>query len=807
VGYREIVLAQNSVSEVGTYFEITDSSYLNVTLTSSEEVDIVLESIPKIVTLVIKNSSVAPSTALTFTGFEPNVTYYRYQDGSLMERFVTDSNGEYSFLQEISQGHIVFILEEKINTYIKPDGTVSPPSAPISVDGNVYTFTNDLEGSLCVQKDGITINGNGYKQIPQSGSFGIYLYWKWGVTIKNVTLEGFTYGIYLWDSGNNIIKDCTIRNNWTGIQLSRGSKQNTIIQNTISNNSVGIHVGFTWDGGWAAHKNSIIENNVSNNDVCGIWVEYANWTLIRGNTISQNNLGLRLRCIDILDKPIYHNNFVDNVNQVEIGERWCPSFKWDDGYPSGGNYWSDYTGIDEKSGPNQDQLGKDGIGDAAYVIDVNNQDGYPFMYQGAHTPVDSPTVTPTEGVTITFEGGVTSSGFTTVNITDEAPEPIMYRLEIEGYEPIKFYEIRTTADYLEGVKICITYKDEWIPPEYDEKDLTLVRFWYEDEILMEEDIKLKGYPDTVANLIIGRAEFLSWYALVLPPRIISADIDLDPNTLNLKSAGKWVTCYIEFPEGFDVEDIDISTVKISKINDEEITPLIAEAKPTGIGDHDSNGIPDLMVKFNRSTLESILSPADSVKIAVSGKTIGELDFEGDDTIRAILPGRIPDVASTKSDRGSWWSSPFSENGDDFSSPNSWKKVKKIPPPFLENGWANGKAKGLEKGKGLEKKQINYTYTTVTDAETGEVLWQSNLTFKYGKPEIPPGQAKDKGKPEIPPGQAKDKGKPEIPPGQAKDKGKPEIPPGQAKDKGKPEIPPGQEKKIQSFSIKFLDSPF
>jgi len=77
-----------------------------------------------------------------------------------------------------------------------------------------------------------------------------------------------------------------------------------------------------------------------------------------------------------------------------------------------------------------------------------------------------------------------------------------------------------------------------------------------------------------------------------------------------------------------------------------------------------------MVKFNRSNLEFVLSPADSVKITVTGKTTGELDFEGDDTIRAILPGRIPDVASTKSDRGSWWSSPFSENGDDFSSPNS-----------------------------------------------------------------------------------------------------------------------------------------
>lgn len=51
----------------------------------------------------------------------------------------------------------------------------------------------------------------------------------------------------------------------------------------------------------------------------------------------------------------------------------------DDGYPSGGNYWSDYSGVDEKSGPNQDLSGSDGIGDTPYVIDENNTDHYPLI--------------------------------------------------------------------------------------------------------------------------------------------------------------------------------------------------------------------------------------------------------------------------------------------------------------------------------------------------------------------------------------------------------------------------------------------
>ena len=52
---------------------------------------------------------------------------------------------------------------------------------------------------------------------------------------------------------------------------------------------------------------------------------------------------------------------------------------WNNGYPSGGNHWSDYTGIDIYSGPYQNETGSDGKGDAPYSIDVNNVDHYPLM--------------------------------------------------------------------------------------------------------------------------------------------------------------------------------------------------------------------------------------------------------------------------------------------------------------------------------------------------------------------------------------------------------------------------------------------
>jgi hypothetical protein len=49
------------------------------------------------------------------------------------------------------------------------------------------------------------------------------------------------------------------------------------------------------------------------------------------------------------------------------------------GYPTGGNFWSDYNGVDEFSGENQDEPGSDGIGDTPHKINDKLIDNYPMM--------------------------------------------------------------------------------------------------------------------------------------------------------------------------------------------------------------------------------------------------------------------------------------------------------------------------------------------------------------------------------------------------------------------------------------------
>jgi len=128
---------------------------------------------------------------------------------------------------------------------------------------------------------------------------------------------------------------------------------------------------------------------------------------------------------------------------------------------------------------------------------------------------------------------------------------------------------------------------------------------------------------------------VAYTAIPLDVPLVEAAVDIHPDTLNRKSKGKWVTAYIELPDGFNVEDIDIGTLAVTAVDENPIVePLYAESSPTSIGDYDADGIPDLMVKFDRNGLIESISPGNR-KITISGKLTGGTDIEGSDTLRVI----------------------------------------------------------------------------------------------------------------------------------------------------------------------------
>ena len=127
---------------------------------------------------------------------------------------------------------------------------------------------------------------------------------------------------------------------------------------------------------------------------------------------------------------------------------------------------------------------------------------------------------------------------------------------------------------------------------------------------------------------------------------LSATIDIDPDTLNVKSHGEWITAYIELPDGYDVNGIDVSTIYLDTI------PVDTSA-PATVGDYDSDGTSDLMVKFDRTAVVAYLGTEDVTEevtedetgtdsyeeLTITGELTDETPFEGSDTIRVIDKGK------------------------------------------------------------------------------------------------------------------------------------------------------------------------
>jgi hypothetical protein len=142
------------------------------------------------------------------------------------------------------------------------------------------------------------------------------------------------------------------------------------------------------------------------------------------------------------------------------------------------------------------------------------------------------------------------------------------------------------------------------------------------EKIITNAFKFEGDMDASDRLFsVSEIQAYGW-------QVMTATIDFDPDTLNLKSKGRWVTVYIEFPEGFDITDINIATVILNDA-------IWAETFPFAISDYDYDGIPDLMVKFNRALVQAELDIGDEIEIVISGQLYDGRLFTGVDTIRVI----------------------------------------------------------------------------------------------------------------------------------------------------------------------------
>jgi len=283
--------------------------------------------------------------------------------------------------------------------YIKSNGLVEPSNASITNDNNMtYTLTGDLIANfyvLWVQRDNIIIDGAGHALQSLNHFDGIEMNGRDNVTIKNFKITGCYHGIFLDASTWATIDNCTFTGNNDAISNGyTGAWNCTITNNNVTAQTNGINLGSMSDAmisgntvkqcsyGLILHGgvNVTVQGNLISGNTWGIWpLDGGSNISIVDNTISNNYRGVSLQGENDTTRVIYHNRFIGNTIHAESLVPAGATCKWDDGYPSGGNYWSGFVSPDLFSGPYQNVTGGDGIGDYPCVIDVNNRDNYPFM--------------------------------------------------------------------------------------------------------------------------------------------------------------------------------------------------------------------------------------------------------------------------------------------------------------------------------------------------------------------------------------------------------------------------------------------
>jgi len=274
---------------------------------------------------------------------------------------------------------------------------------------------------ISINANGCTVSGFVIINCSNNDFSGINIESDNNVIENNAIEENSGWGVYIYHSSNNIIRNNTFKNDsicligqkseWTSSTLQNNTVNNLpvlfykneknleisnqiagqiilancsyceIINNTVSGSDQGIILGHC--------SNNSVEKNHASNTVMGIRLQYTENNVVRKNNVSNNDYGLYIThsnrneiyeneiflnkiygcylCCNSKNNEFHRNNF--SLNDVSAFDYFENNWSKE----NIGNYWSDYAGFDSNN---------DGIGDTPYDIPPDygsNKDNHPIV--------------------------------------------------------------------------------------------------------------------------------------------------------------------------------------------------------------------------------------------------------------------------------------------------------------------------------------------------------------------------------------------------------------------------------------------
>lgn len=350
--------------EIGTYYE---KVFVNKTVTligENRETTMINGNRTGSALYVTKNNVTISN--FTITGSQRNYwkacgVYVNSSNNVFDNNIITDNNWGICF--EFAHNNIV--------------------SSNLMFNNTIAHYMTDSDNNI-FEKNNLTDNGIGFyslwsdhnifsenRAVENKGEGFLLLHCSFCTLEKNRVISG-SVGFWLDPVSNSLItENILVDNKACGIRFHGYSYDNVVVDNVIIGSEEGLLLHDTTD-------TTIFRNTISENER-GVAIHGGSsikvWYDISYNNIINNTIGVWQSFYNF--GRISQNNFINNSVQAENENK--SYIQWDNSYPSGGNYWSDYNGTDSFRGAHQNLTCSDGIGDTAYVIDEFHLDNYPLM--------------------------------------------------------------------------------------------------------------------------------------------------------------------------------------------------------------------------------------------------------------------------------------------------------------------------------------------------------------------------------------------------------------------------------------------